>query len=208
MQGIVPRFLILLFCFCVSGCSGLLASDQPAVRVYWLQPLSLEASATASEPLQSLSVSVIAAPGLDTDRLLILGPAARLNNYASARWPDNIPEILESIFATTLESTGRYTRVTKGSGSRSSGQRLELELREFFVIANEQEIARSVRAMLSGHIDCLEPNRKISIQASIAVNDNRLSDVVAAYQSALDEVSRQMLEQTASACANIILPAE
>lgn len=191
------RALFLALAFGIAACSGLLNSDQPAERVYWLEALVVQQAVVADASLPSLAVSVAAVPGLDTDRLLILGPGARLNHYVAARWPDNIPEVLESLLRTTVESTGRYSRVTAGSTSRSTDWALELEVRELYTLVNASE---NVRMMLSGYVSCRASDHAIELQATVGIDDNRLSQIVAAYQYALREVSRQLVTQLAEAC--------
>ncbi len=188
---------VLALLFGVAGCSGLLDSDHPPERVYWLEPLIVQESMVVDGARPSLAVSVSAAPGLDTDRLLILGPGARLNYYAAARWPDNNPEVLESLLRTTLESTGRYSRVTAGPTARSTDWALQLEVRELYTLANASE---NVRMMLSGYVSCRLSDHAIAIQATVGIDDNQLSQIVAAYQHALREVSRQLVTQLAEAC--------
>ncbi len=188
---------ILALLFGAAGCSGLLDSDHPPERVYWLEPLIVQESMLVDGARPSLTVSVSAAPGLDTDRLLILEPGARLNYYAAARWPDNISEVLESLLRTTLESTGRYSRVTAGPTARSTDWEVELEVRELYTLANASE---SVRMVLSGYVSCPESEHAIAMKANVGFNGNRLSEIVAAYQHALHEVSRQLVTQLAETC--------
>ncbi len=184
----------------IAACSGLLDSYEPAERVYWLEPLIVQRDIVADGALPSLAVSVSATPGLDTAQLLILGPGARLNHYAGARWPDNFPEVLESLLRTTLESTGRYSRVMAGPPFRSTDWALELEVREFYTLANASDNARMVRMVLSGYVSCPESDHAIATQTSVGIDENRLSRIVAAYQRALHEVSRQLVTQLAEAC--------
>ncbi len=196
-----PTFLagvVVLSCG-IAACSGMLNSDQPAERVYWLEPLIVQHSVVTDNSRPSLVVSVTAAPGLDTDRLLILEPGARLNHYAAARWPDNIPEVLESLLRTTLESTGRFSRLTRGPTSRSTDWALELEVRELYTLAN----ARRVHMVLSGYVSCGASDYAIAMQGTAGIDDNRLSEIVAAYQHALNEVSRQLVAQMAEACSDM-----
>ena len=47
-------------------------------------------------------MTVSAVPGLDTDRVLALSTDARLNQYANARWPDHLPEVLTSVMKRSL----------------------------------------------------------------------------------------------------------
>lgn len=181
--------------FGLTACSGLLNSDQPAERVYWLEPVVVQGANRTDGALPSIAISVHAAPGLDTNRLLILGPEARLNHYAAARWPDNIPEVFESLLAITLESTGLYSRVAKGSANRLAQQQLELNVRELYALADSGENAHTVRMVLHGYLTCTESDRAISMQAAVSIDDNRLAWIVAAYQQAFNDVSRQLVAQ-------------
>ncbi len=186
--------------YVTSACAGLLESKQPAERVYWLEPLIVQQDTSTDTVLQSIAVSVTAVPGLDTDRMLILGPDAHLNYYASARWPDSIAEVLESLLRSTLESTGRYSRVTRGATSQSADLHLELEVRELYALANATDSAHTVRMVLKGYLDCIDDERAIVMQAVAEIRDNRLTEIVAAYQEALGKASQQLVEQTAESC--------
>ena len=190
--------LLLALLFGIAACSGLLNSNQPAERVYWLEPLIVPKAVVADGAPPSLAVAVSAAPGLDTNRLLILGPGARLNHYAEARWPDNFPEVLESLLRTTLESTGQYSRVTTQSGYRSADRALNLEVRELYTLASASE--NTVRMVLRGYVSCSESDHVIAMQANVGIDDNRLSQIVAAYQRALHEISAQLVTQLSEAC--------
>jgi len=73
---------------------------------------------------------------------------------------------------------------------------LELEVRELYTLAN----ARKVRMVLSGYVACSGSNHAIAMQANVGIDDNRLSEIVAAYQHALREVSQQLVTQLAETC--------
>lgn len=191
---------IIVMSWATSACAGLLQSKQPAERVYWLEPLIVQQEASTDAVLQSIAVSVSAVPGLDTDRMLILGPDAHLNYYASARWPDSIAEVLESLLRSTLESTGRYSRVTRGATSQSTDLHIDLEVRELYALANATNSAHTVRMVLKGYLDCIGDERAIVMQSVAEIRDNRLTEIVAAYQEALGKASQQLVEQTAESC--------
>lgn len=184
----------------VAGCAGLLDSDEPAERIYWLDPHVVPEPDVDNRTQTSLSVSVVAAPGMDTDRLLVLEPDSRLNHIASARWPDNIPDVIQSHLQTTLQSSGRYTRVTAGPTSRVAHRRLELEIREIYSVADQDNRASVVRMALGGYVSCSETDDPIALAADIDINDDRLSGIVAAYQVALNEISLQLLRQLSMSC--------
>jgi len=188
--------------FGIVACAGMLDSNQPAERTYWLKPLIVQNANTESDSLPSLVVTVRAAPGLDTDRLLILETGARLNHYAAARWTDSVPEVLESLLRRTLESTGEYARVAGSIGTRSTDWQLELDVREFYVVATSPAGASQVRMALSGYVNCSDTDHVISMRADVDFYDERLSVIVAAHERALHEVSRQMVSQLSQACGS------
>jgi len=119
----------------LSGCGGMLSSDQPPEHVYWLEPASLRLGEASTPALPDLIVVVDTIPGLDTDRILVKGPGARMNHYAGARWPDHLPEVLTAIVRLSLESTGRFRRISTASQANDDEWLLDLELREFFAVA-------------------------------------------------------------------------
>jgi ABC-type uncharacterized transport system auxiliary subunit len=139
---------------------------------------------------------------LDTDRILILQSGARLNHYEAARWPDNVPEVLESLLRRTVESTGDYARVSGGRGTRSADWQLELEVREFYTVAASSAGTSKVRVALSGYVNCHDTDHVISLLANVDLYDERLSVIVAAHEKALHEVSRQMVSQLSLACGS------
>jgi ABC-type uncharacterized transport system auxiliary subunit len=191
--------IIFMSLFGVVACAGLLDSKQPAERTYWLEPLIVQSADTDGAGRPSLAVTVKAAPGLDTDRLLILESGARLNHYAGAHWPDNTPEVLESLLRRTLESTGEYARVSGSQDSHSSEWQLDLEVREFYTVASSA--GGDVRIALSGYVTCRDTDHSISLQSTVDVSDQRLSLIVAAYQRALHEVTSDLIQQLPERCA-------
>ena len=196
-----PLSILFLSLFGIVGCAGLLDSKQPADRTYWLKPLMVQGAITHDADQPSLVVSIKAVPGLDTDQLLILESGARLNHYASARWPDNAPEVLESLLRQTLESTGEYTRVSGSQDPRASHWQLDLELREFFTVASST--GGNVRLALSGYVMCPDTDHAISLQSTVSVGEARLSLVVGAHQQALQEVSLDLVRQVSESCGKI-----
>ncbi len=194
--------IILMSLFGIVACAGMLDSNQPAERTYWLQPLIVQSTETDKGSLPSLVVTVRAAPGLDSDRMLILESGARLNHYAAARWPDNVPEVLESLLRRTVESTGDYARVSGRKGTRSADWQLELEVREFYTVAASSAGTSKVRVALSGYVNCHDTDHVISMLANVDLYDERLSVIVAAHEKAVHEVSKQLVSQLSLACGS------
>lgn len=189
----------LLPALLLQACGGILTSEQAAKQYYVLEPL--EAAGAAAGPRQALDVTVAAVPGLDTDRILALGADARLNRYANARWPDNLPEVLTSVLRRSLEAAGGYdTRATMGRGG--DGWRLQLEARQFYGKQDTTGATRSVIVQLAGWLECSDQSYPVELVADSGVGEQRLSVIVAAHQDGLDRATRELLAQLGQHCGN------
>lgn len=192
--------LLLLSLLLLTACAGVLTSEQPARQNYLLRPYEATAAPAdgAAQPALLLQLDVI--PGLDTDRILALGADARLNHYANARWPDHLPEVLASVLRRALESSGRFGSVEVAATGAPDAWTLALELREFYGIQDAGGMTSSVRAGLAGHLTCGGETHALSVSESVPVAEERLATVVAAHQTALDSVTRQLLERMQALC--------
>lgn len=192
--------LWMIWATTLSGCGGMLTSDQPPEHVYWLEAASLRLGEASAESLPDLIVVVDTVPGLDTDRILVKGPGARLNHYAGARWPDHLPEVLTAMVRLSLESSGRFSRVSSGTQIQGDEWLLELELREFFAVAIAADRPPQVHVHLVGHLNCGVGDTAVSATARTPARENSLSKIVAAFQSATNEALISLGRQLVSSC--------
>ena len=190
MKRIFKNVGIILLVSSLSACSSLvdLGSEQAPERVYLLKPYLTEA---ANSGQRTISVSVSSAPGLDTNKILILEPDAHLNHYASARWPDYTTEVFASLIGDALESSTFYSKVSQESSG--SNDKLDLEIKALYTLNDALNNAESVTVVLQGHLECNAASTNIKLRSDIAVNQNKLSEIVAAYQTAVNDVSQQLL---------------
>jgi ABC-type uncharacterized transport system auxiliary subunit len=182
------------------GCGGMLTSDEPPEHVYWLEAATLQFGEALTEDSPELLVVVHTLPGLDTDRILVKGPGARMNYYAGARWPDHLPEVVTATVRLSLESSGRFSRVSSRSQVKSDEWLLELELREFFALATTASNPPQVHVQLVGHLNCGFGDTAISARATVPAQENKLSKIVAAFQSATNNVMTSLGRQLESRC--------
>lgn len=200
----MKRHLRLSLCIAwasaLAACSGMLTSDQPPEHVYWLEAVELRLGEPPVEALPDLLVAVSALPGLDTDRILVKEPGARLNHYAGARWPDHLPEVLTATLRLSLESSGRFDHVASGSRTRGDEWSLDLELREFFAVVPATASAPQVHVKLTGHLDCGSGDIAVTAAATAAAQEDRLSGIVAAFQSATESAVSSLGQQLAAHC--------
>lgn len=184
----------------LSGCGGMLTSDEPPEHVYWLEAATLRLGEVPTEGLPKLLLVVETIPGLDTDRILVKGPGARMNYYAGARWPDHLPEVVTATVRLSLESSGRFSRVSSRSQIKGDEWLLELELREFFAVAITADSPPQVHVQLVGHLNCGFGDTAISAKAAEPAEENKLSKIVAAFQSATNNTLISLGEQLETSC--------
>ncbi|MDX1460723.1 MAG: ABC-type transport auxiliary lipoprotein family protein, partial [Xanthomonadales bacterium] len=181
---------MLLAAAVLTACSGLLDSKAPPVRTYWLEPLE-GPGPTAEGP--TLSVRVHAVPGLDTNRLLTLGPGQALSHFSGARWAGASPEMAASLLTRSLSDSGRYSRVGREGRLRDAECDLDLELQRFFTRLNENQAPRTVEIKLEGVLRCGTTAQAIRISADQRVAGGDASGVVAAHQQAMNTVTRELI---------------
>jgi ABC-type uncharacterized transport system auxiliary subunit len=185
----------------VSACSGVMDSKQPAKQYYLLSPDTTSTGTTTSSTAPVLSLTVSVVPGLDTDRVLVLSPDARISPYANARWPDHLPEVITSVLKRSLTSSGQFSSVEESSRRNGDGWLLQLEVQQFYGIQNGAGETSSVRVEMAGTIQCNGKIAPISLSDSNSVTEERLATVVAAHQQGLNDVTQQLFQQLDNACS-------
>ncbi len=183
-----------------AGCTSLLTSDAPAERVYWLESRNSASPSTQAARPTSIGVRIAAAPGLDTDRLLIRGPGAILSSYAGARWADNAPEVFDTLIRTALEDSGRFGIVASGRSGGLADWTLELELRAFFAVVVSESSLPTISIEFRGSLQCTEAEVPIRITSQAPVSQVTLTAIVDGFQRAVDSSLSELLDQLPDAC--------
>jgi len=178
----------------VTACGGLTRSDKPAISTWWLTPYESGTLAPAPGLVTRVAVSVRVTPGLDTDWILTMSTDAELSHYAGARWAGNLPELVASLTSRTLGASGRFDVVSNRAGGGHEDCDLQLEVQEFFASIEASGQTTGVRVAINGQYQCesAEPVL-VQLNASIPVNDKRLSSIVATFQQATDRVMKDLL---------------
>lgn len=177
------------------ACGGLTQSSKPGVSTWWLEPYVAASKPAPADPPVSIAISVTVVPGLDTDRILTLSGDAEMSQFASARWVDHLPELLTSLLERSIQGTGEFVIVPESSASRQRGCSLELEFREFFADIEAEGTTRGVRVATHGSLNCGSAGSHVfqsSVKKPVAVE--RMSVIVAAFQQAMDQVTRETIE--------------
>ncbi len=192
--------LLMALMAVIAGCSSLLTSDAPPESVYWLEPLGSTSGPQQDTGITSIRVRLSAAPGLDTDRLLIRGPGAILNSYAGARWADNAPEVLDTLIRSALEDSGRFNKVISSRSGGLADWTLDLELRAFFAVVASESSIPEIEIEFRGYLQCAETETPMQIASQVSVSRVTLTAIVEGFQGAVDASLRELLNLLPGTC--------
>ncbi len=179
-----------------TGCSGGFHSNAPATQVYVLRAAAHPQSDLV-QPHAALRVNrPIAAPGLDSDHILLVQSDHRMSYYAASRWPADLPSVIESLAVDTLRSSGPWSTVQNSGSTFSADYLLQIVIRRFEADYSVSAAAPEVHVLL----DCTIGRRvgrevlgSFVAEGSSTAAANRLGDVVSAFEDAsnkaLDEIA-------------------
>lgn len=197
----------ILICLVTTGCSSLLRSDAPPVQVYTLRTRAVSsADATNQRPGAAASLRVahpLAGPGLGTARIMLLQPDDRMGFYAASAWSADAPALVESLATQTLRASGEWRSVEDAESPFPSHYLLQIFIRRFDA---DYDGGTGVPPTVHVTLDCTlgsEGGRRIlaSFVASGAASaaENKLGDVVIAFQQATDQALKAMSQQAFAA---------
>ena len=203
LRRIAPVLLVLG----LAGCSGLLHSDAPPVKVYTLRAVSAPAE-SGTEPSAAGDASLrvaqpFAGPGLGTSQIVLLQPDHRLNVYAASAWAADAPALLESLAVETLRGSGHWRAVEDAESPFPSDYLLQISIRRFDAdYSGGTDAAPTVRVTLDctlGKEDGRDIVATFVASGSAGATANRLGDVVAAFQQATDAAMASLSQQASAA---------
>jgi cholesterol transport system auxiliary component len=199
MRGFAAACLAaLLVPMALAGCSGF-KSNVAGTQVYLLQPAPASGSpAVPGAPSGPLAVQMpVAAPGLETDRIVLTRDGGRLDYYAAASWPDRLPQVLQRVAIDALRAGGAYVAVQPDSAPFNTDFTLQIEVRRFAA-----EYAGAGAPIVHVVLDCTLGRRSdrgiltsFTVEASVPAGDNRLGAVITAFDRAIGMALQQLVEQ-------------
>jgi cholesterol transport system auxiliary component len=185
----------------LAGCSGGLHSNAPATQVYVLRAAP-HPQAAAKPATASLHVNrPMAAPGLQSDHIVLVQPDHRMSYYIASRWPGDLPSVLESLTADSLRATGDWTSVQDSGSAFSSDYMLQIVIRRF-------EADYSAGSVPEVHVvlDCTVGRRtgrevigSFIAESSATAAANKLGAVVGAFEEAVNHALADIAAHTAQA---------
>jgi ABC-type uncharacterized transport system auxiliary subunit len=137
----------------VSGCSGLLHSDNAPVQVYVLraavsptraaaeQAQALNEAHTASSATAKASPTEVppslqvprpqADPGLANEFITLVRSDHRMDRYAGSSWAGALPDVVETLAIDTLRASGNWSSVNDAPSPFAADYLLQINIRRF-----------------------------------------------------------------------------
>jgi cholesterol transport system auxiliary component len=200
---------LLLACGFVAlpGCGSLLESTLPAPQSYVLRLPARTPAASPANPGSLLVQRPEAGPGLSSEYIALLRSGQRFDFYAASRWAAPAPDLLESVIVDQLRGTGLFAAVFDDASPYAATYDLRCEMRRFEADYTSHGRGGSRNApTVHVVLDCTlgrHRNRTLlssfTAQGSAAASDDRLGDVIAAFEAATAAALGEMERHTAVA---------
>lgn len=184
-----------------SACTGsLLESKLPVNLAYVL------ASAPAAANHTPLAVDLAIgrpnmAPGLESERIAVVD-GRQLDYYRGARWGSRSADVVQTLLVDSWQDQHLFRSVTAEQARVSADYVLDVDVRDF---QSEQRAgAPRVNVQLVGRLIRVVDRRLIGTyqaQSQVDATEERMSAVVAAFESAAQQVALELANQAHAAVA-------
>ncbi len=203
------RLLAVLVSAALAGCTGLFHSSTRPEQVYLLRATSLPANSPAPTPLAaSLRFThPTAAPGLDTPQIVLVQSDRRMSFYLASRWPAPAPNMVETLAVEKLRGSGLWQSVADSASVFPTDYVIQVMMRRFEADYETDHTggggpAPDVHVVL----DCIVGKRagreviaSFLAEGNATASANKLSAVVAAFETATNAALDSLSIQTAEA---------
>lgn len=210
-----PRFgqarlavaVLTLFLGAAAGCTNLFHSDAKPEQTYVLRPPSQAASDAVVPPSAALLPPLqvahpLVAPGLDGPHIILVQADHRMNFYLGSRWPGPLPDMVEALAVETLRASGAWKSVQDAGSPFTSEYLLSISVRRFEADYSHARAAPVVEVVL----DCTlgaragrELEASFVATGSAAASGDRMSEVIAAFETASSAALASLSQQAAVA---------
>jgi ABC-type uncharacterized transport system auxiliary subunit len=200
----IRAWVLSLGTLALPGCGSLLDSTIPAPQAYVLRLPAASAPPAAGTAGSVLLLRPEAGPGLESERIALLRSDQRFDFYAASRWAAPAPDIVESVMVETLRGAGTFSAVFDDAAPYAPQYTLRCMLRRF-----ESDYTLGGRApTIFVALDCTlgrhrdrELLASFSAQGSAVASEDRLNEVVAAFQTATGTAMTELARALSAAMA-------
>jgi len=199
-----------LVCVLLAGCTGLFHSNaQPEQNYYLRAPLAASGApgATPGAALTATGASLrvatlLASPGLDSSRIMLLQADHRMNFYAGSRWPGTAPQVIGALTVETLRASGAWNWVQDSASAFPADYLLQITVRRFEADYSGGGGAPQVQVVLDCTLGRREGREVIAsfvAQGAATAAADRMSEVVAAFEQATGAALQSLSQQAGEA---------
>ena len=195
----------LLALLTLTGCSGgFFETKLPVPTTYVLAPAT---QAGNSAPLANVDLAIgmpSPAPGLDTERVAALYDSRRLDYYRDVQWGATAAGVVQSVLTASMQNQQLFRSVTTEQARISATHLLDLQLRDFQAEYTGGGTVPTIRVTVVASLIRLKDRKllaSIPATAAVAAAENRMSSVIAAFESAAQQVALSIGTQTATVIA-------
>ena len=203
-----PRLLLLIATSGLVACTGSLFDSEALLnRIYVLAPAAATPASTTPVPLDIVISEPKAAPGLATERIAVLYPDRHLEYYAGARWGSSSTEVVQSLVVGSLRNQRSFRSVTAAPSGTAATHVVDIELRDFQAEYASAGALPTIRVSLVANVLRLKDRRLLAVvpaSATVTARENRVTEVVAAFEAATQQVAAALGRETAVAVAGDI----
>jgi ABC-type uncharacterized transport system auxiliary subunit len=143
-----------------------------------------------------------AAPGLDSPQIVLVQSDRRMGFYAASRWAAPAASIVETLAVEKLRGSGVWRSVGDSASGFPSDYIMQVTIRRFEADYTEGGTAPDVHVVLDCYVGKREGREVVGAflaEGSARAAGNRLSAVVAAFETATNTALDSMSLQTADA---------
>lgn len=186
----------------LAGCGGGdLLGPGKAPQLYLLNPTYGPAEGPGVNWALNIA-SPNAADNLDSSRIALFNPPARMDYYANAAWPDRLPRLVQSALVQAFEQSGKIPSVAPDDAGLRSDYMLQTEIRDFNAIYDVPDGTPRVKVRIMAklvrtHARDIVQAQEFSQEAPAGANS--VDNVVIAASQALSTVLKQIVEWTLKA---------
>ena len=188
----------------LAGCSGLFHSNAPPQQVYFLRATAAKNDPAPAEPLAaSLRFNrPSVGPGLDSEQIVLVQSDRRLSFFVGSRWAAPTSSMIDMLAVDKLRRSGLWKSVADSASLFPSDYVVQVTVRRFEADYTGGNAAPDVHVAL----DCLVGKREgreviatFLADGSAAATANRLSAVIAAFETAANAAIDSLSAQTVDA---------
>ena len=201
IRNVAPRVFAgaVLAAVVLAGCTGILPGGGPPPQLYTLSPKSKFASDLAVIKWQLVVEVPIAAGGLATPRIALKTNPIELQYFASARFAEAAPEMVQTLLVESFENTGKIVAVGRQAIGLRSDYNLKSELREFQAEYFGDAKIPTVRVRINAKL-IKQPRRVIiasqNFERRVRAAGPAMPEILAAFDEALGKVLKGVVEWT------------